>query len=249
MVEQLLEREGVPHDPVPIAGLTRENLIVEDEAAGQQFRFNMPGPSLTEAEWESCLDRLARVTPRPDYFVASGSLPPGVPDDFYARTARVAQARGARIIVDTSGEALRLAARSGVFLLKPNIRELRDILQEDIRTEAELKNAAREFIAREQCEVVVVSLGAGGVMTVTRDGVEHLRAPVVPIKSKVGAGDSTVAGIVLALSRGRPIKEAVQYGVAAGAAAVMNPQRELCRREDTETLFGRIVAEGKEAQT
>ena len=243
MLEQLLAEEGVPHQAVPIQGLTRENLIVEEESTGQQFRFNMPGPRLSEAEGQACLRAVEPLLGPGDYLVASGSLPPGVPADFYARAAAMGQRKGARVIVDTSGEALRRAAGSGVYLLKPNVRELQELTGQEIRNETQLKDAAQRFIAEEQSEVVVISLGAGGALLVSRQGCEYFRSPTVPIVSKVGAGDSMVAGIVLSLSRGQGLRPAVQFGVAAGAAAVMNPRRELCRRQDAEELFARISAE------
>jgi 6-phosphofructokinase 2 len=87
---------------------------------------------------------------------------------------------------------------------------------------------------------VVVSLGGAGVLLVTGSGSERIGAPTVPIRSKVGAGDSTVAGLVLGLARGLELEDAVRLGVAAGAAAVMTPGSELCRREDTERLYHRI---------
>ena len=239
-VQQMLDAEGVDHHPVVIAGLTRENLIVEETTSGQQFRFDMPGPHLAEKEWMACLDQVSAMTPVPEYIVASGSLPPGVPGDFYARVARIARDQKARLIVDTCGAALHLAACSGVYLLKPNVRELQELTKQEIKNEAQLEEAARSFIKEHQSEVVVISLGAAGAILVTRDGCEHFRSPVVPIKSRVGAGDSMVAGIVLSLSRGRLLREAVQYGIAAGAAAVMNPKRELCRLQDTEDLFIQI---------
>jgi 6-phosphofructokinase 2 len=88
--------------------------------------------------------------------------------------------------------------------------------------------------------VVVVSLGAAGALFAWKEGVERVRAPTVPIKSKVGAGDSMVGGIMTALKRGWEIPDAVRFGVAAGAAAVMTEGTELCRRDDTERLYQRI---------
>ncbi len=240
MLEQLLDEEGIKHQPIPISGLTRENLIVVEESTGKQFRFNLPGPQLKEKEWKMCLDELSTVKLKPDYIVASGSLAPGVPDDFYARVACIAKELNARVIVDTSGEALHLAASSGVYLLKPNMHELQELTKKEIKNESQLEEAAIRFIKEEQCEVVVISLGSAGAIMASKDGIEHFRSPTIPIVSKVGAGDSMVAGIVLALSRGKSLREAVQYGIAAGAAAVMNPKRELCRLKDTEDLFKRI---------
>jgi 6-phosphofructokinase 2 len=246
MLEQLLNEDGIKNEPIPIEGLTRENLIVVEDTSNHQFRFNMSGPQLKENEWKTCLDKLHSITPKPTYIVASGSLPPGVPLDFYARIATIAKKLDARLIVDTSGEALRLAAHFGVYLLKPNVRELKELTKQHVKNEQELKDAAMKVIEEGQSEVVVVSLGAGGALLVSKDGYEHFRSPIVPIVSKVGAGDSMVAGIVLSLSQGKSLKDSVQFGVAAGAAAVMNPQRELCRRQDTEDLFRKMDAERKE---
>lgn len=233
----LLDDEGLTHEPIPIDAWTRDNLIVYETTSGQQFRFGMPGPELRPDEWRQCLNAVADVDPAPDYLVASGSLPPGVPDDFYGRVAQIAADQGARFIVDTSGKALREATGPGAFLLKPNISELQELVGDDLAHEQEQKEAARHLIEQGQCEVVVLSLGAGGAMLVTADTCEHIRTPTVPIRSKVGAGDSMVGGIVLGLARGMALPEAVRYGVAAGAAAVMTPGTELCRREDAERLY------------
>ena len=241
MLERLLDAEGVRHQSIPIAELTRENLIVEETSSGQQFRFNMPGPHLEEKEWRACLDAISATMPAPDYIVASGSLPPGAPGDFYARVAKIAKARHARLILDTFGEALWLTADSGVYLIKPNVRELQELTQQEIRNEAQLEDAARELIKKEHCEVAIISLGAAGALRATRGECEIFRAPIVPVKSVVGAGDSMVAGIVLSLSRGKQLREAVLFGMAAGAAAVMNSRRELCRLKDAEDLFQGIV--------
>jgi 6-phosphofructokinase 2 len=237
ILKQLLNKEAVSHHPFEVEAWTRENLIVYEEQSGQQFRFGMPGPTLSEDEWRRCLDGLAERDPAPGYLVASGSLPPGVPDNFYSRVAEVAADLGARCIIDTSGDALRQAVASSVFLLKPNVRELQQLTGRDLVSEAEQKDAARTLISNDRVEVVVLSLGAGGALMITAEDCEHVRTPTVPIKSKVGAGDSMVGGIVLALARGLDVSDAVRFGVAAGAAAVMTPGTELCRREDTKRLF------------
>jgi len=241
----LLDEEKLDHRAIEIGGWTRENLTVYEEATEQQFRFGMPGPTLSEAEWNRCLDALSGFEPLPAYIVASGSLPPGVPRDFYARVAAIARDRDARVIVDASGEALALAVREGVFLIKPNLREFADLAERDVQSEEEQEHVAKELVSRGQSEVVVVSLGAAGALLVSKDGIERLRAPTVPIESKVGAGDSMVSGIVLGLAQGEPLREAVDFGVAAGAAAVMTPGTELCRREDTEKLYERMRLEAR----
>jgi 6-phosphofructokinase 2 len=201
----------------------------------------MPGPEYTEQEWRRCIEAFESAREFPHYVIASGSLPPGVPNDFYARLAHVVRTRGSKIIVDTSGEALRHAAETGVFLLKPNMRELAAIAGRDIEDEVDQEQVAKKLIAEGRSQVVVVSLGAAGALIVTRESSKRLRSPSVPIRSKVGAGDSMVAGIVLSLARGKELHDAVAYGMAAGAAAVMTPGSELCRRDDTERLYDRLI--------
>ncbi len=243
MLSNLLDQEGLNHHPTNIKGLTRQSLTVYEESTGQQFRFGMPGPEVDEKEWKKLLEKLLTHDPKPAYLVASGSLPSGVPKDFYARVARSARETGVRMIVDTSGEPLSLAVQEGVYLIKPNLREFGNLGKAEIEQESEQEALARRIIEKGRSEVVVVSLGAAGALLVEKQGHERLRAPIVSIKSKVGAGDSMVAGITLRLAQGDSVVEAVRFGVAAGAAAVMTPGTELCRKEDAESLYDKIAVE------
>lgn len=240
-LQLLLEQEGLTHRPIRVSGWTRENLIVLERATGQQYRFGMPGPELGARDWQECLEQIFADGAKPGYLVASGSLPPGVPQDFYARVARLGKQHGARVVVDATGEPLRLALREGVFLVKPNIREFREMIGPGGEDESKVLSVAKKIVLEGQSEVVVISLGAAGVLMVSDSGVERLHPPAVPIVSKVGAGDSMVAGVVLSLARGNPLREAIRFGVASGTAAVMTPGTELCRREDAERLYRQML--------
>jgi len=242
MFKALLAEEGGEHHPIDIEGTTRENVTVFEGGASQHYIFIMPGPELKEAEWEGTLEGVRGLDRAPDYLVASGSCPPGVPADFYRRVAELSHDLGSRLIVDTSDEPLRLAAEAGVYLLKPNMRELGQLAGQEIESEEQQIAAAKELVGSGQAEVVVVSMGAGGALLVTDELGEHLRTPTVPIRSRLGAGDSMVAGIVLGLARGESVLEATRFGIAAGASAVMTPRTELCRREDTERLYQRLTS-------
>ncbi|AIQ63444.1 phosphofructokinase [Paenibacillus stellifer] len=237
LLHEMLQEEGVGHEAIPISGRTRENLIVLEESTGQQFRFDMPGPQFSDADIRSCLESLLRLPQKPDYLVLSGSLPPGCPADFYAKVITAVKDWNCRVIVDTSGEALKPVADAGVFLLKPNARELEELTGMTLASDEDAKAAANKLIDEGKSETVVVSLGPKGALLISREGTEHITAPEVPVASVVGAGDSLVAGIVYRLSQGGSLKDAVTFGVASGAAAVMNPERELCKREDTERLY------------
>jgi 6-phosphofructokinase 2 len=242
-IQDLLENEGLDHRPFSIDGMIRENLVISDESTGQQYRFVMPGPNLQEKEWEQFLDELSAMDPAPDFVVASGSLPPGVPSDFYARIAHVGKQKGTRMIVDVSGKALREAVEEGVFLIKPNVREFRELIGEEVKEKSQIKEEAQKMVKEGRCEALVISLGEEGALAVSQDYAEHILPPAVPIVSKVGAGDSMVAGITLSLARGKSLRESVLFGVAAGTAAVMTPGTELCRREDVERLYESMVSD------
>jgi 6-phosphofructokinase 2 len=241
LLRRLLDVEGVRYVAMPVTGWTRENLNVLEEVSGRQFRFCMPGATLGDQEWPTFLEWVRELRPSPDYLVASGSLPPGVPVDFYARLAAVGRQVGSRVVLDTSGAPLARAVEEGVYLLKPSLREFQALMGEPEGDESHLASLAAMVVKRGWCEILVLSLGAGGALWVTASERERLASPAVRIKSSVGAGDSMVAGIVLSLARGRPLGEAVRFGVAAGAAAVMNPGTALCRREDVDRLCPQVM--------
>ena len=236
LLTQLLDDPGIEHHRIAISAMTRENLVVFEQSSGQQFRFGMPGTPLTEEEIQTCVDRLQAIDPPPEYLVLSGSLPPGVDEGLYARIARAADP-ACRVVLDTSGQPLHLGLQGPIYLIKPNLRELGQLAGGSIEGDSQIREAAQSLIEQGRVQVVVTSLGSKGA-TLTTDGEhEHIRAPTVRIRSKVGAGDSTVAGIVFSLCQEKSITDAVRYGVAAGAAAVMTGGTELCRRKDTERLY------------
>jgi len=246
-LHELLERQGIRDFSIPTESWTRENLTIYETQTEQQFRFGMPGPGMKKHEWKACLEKLAGVSPRPDYMVASGSLPPGVPEDFYAQVAVIARELGARMILDTSGKPLPRALEESVFLIKPNLRELKMLSADDLEDESQQEKLLTRIIDSGRCEAVVLSLGRGGARLAWREGCAYFRTPTVPIKSKVGAGDSMVGGIVLGLAQGKSLPDAVRLGVAAGAAAVMTPGTQLCRKEDTERLYADITRQACES--
>ncbi len=243
LLNNLLNEEKIGHQPILIKGAIRENVIIFEESTGLQYRFGMPGPVLCDEEWQKCLDELERFGPKPDYIVASGSLPTGVPEDFYARVARIGKKRGIKVIVDAPSINLKPVLQEGVYLIKPNIREFKELFNDEIEEEPQIKKKATEIVKTGQSKIVVVSLGAAGVIAAFGGRVEHIVPPTVPVKSKVGAGDSMVAGIVLSLAKGMSEYEAIRFGVAAGTAAVMTPGTELCRRGDAERIYNEMVIE------
>ncbi len=237
VLAEMLHIEGLHIEPIPISGWTRENFNVRELATNQQYRFTLPGPVLSAHELGACVDAVLAFDPIPRYIVLSGSLPPGAPPRFFADAARRIAAHGSLVVLDTSGEPLRLAVEEGAHLLKPNLAELESLVGHQLLTEAQQEDAAQSVLERGEVGAVVVSLGAGGALLVTRDGPTRLRAPTVRVQSRVGAGDSMVAGIVHGLLQGNTFVEATRLGIAAGSATVMSEGTQLCRREDVERLL------------
>lgn len=240
MFRDLLEDEGLAQKAVPIAGLTRESFAVREKSSNQQYRFSVPGPSISKKEWQGCLATLRNLDPMPKYLVLSGGLAPGVPDDFYGRVADWAEENGLRVILDTHDEPLRQAVERGVFLIKPNLRELRQLVGQKLEGEEEQCQALQEIIEEGGARYIVLSLGAAGAVFAKASGTERLRAPTVTIRSKVGAGDSMVGGIVWALAQDYSPLEAARFGVASGAAAVKTSGTELCHPKDARELYEQI---------
>ena len=243
MIKMLVRREGVPHVAVPIEGITRESLAVVERRSGKQYRFLLPGPPLSAADRKRCLDALASHAVGTTFIVASGSLPPGVPHDFYREIGAIAESCGGRFVLDTSGEALA-GTDCSIFMIKASLRELEQLRGEAIANEAAQERAAQAVVSEGRCEVLVVSLGAEGALLATKSGCQRLPAVRVSALSSIGAGDSMLAGILVALARGWALPEAVRYGIAAGSAAVLRPGTELCRRDDTDRLYGEIRFHG-----
>jgi len=240
MFQHLLDKEQLDAHPIPIAGAMRESFAVFEESTEQQYRFNYAGPLMTKAEQQACIDAvLAEMKPK-CCLVLSGSLPPGVRPIFYQELVAAANQHDACVIVDSTGEPLRAALEAGVFLIKPNLHELHHFAGRTLESEREQIALLDELIGAGRCQAAVVSLGAGGVMLATKTGVDYIRAPIVPIRSKVGAGDSMVGGIVWSLAEGHSLHEAVRYGVAAGAACVMTPGTELAYAEDVRRLYAEL---------
>lgn len=238
-LNSLLRNEGVKTAVIETKIHTRENMIVLETSTNQQYRFGMPGSPVAEADWKKCLLCVEKLDEL-DFIVASGSLPPGVPIDVYARLARIAKIKNAKFVVDTGGEALKYALQEGVYLAKPNLKELGSFMGNENITIQDLYESGNKILAHGKIHSLVVSLGSQGAVLITAPQLFHVIPPSIDIKSTVGAGDSMVAGIVQSVSNGKSLLEAVQYGVACGTAATLNAGTELCNLRDVEKIITKV---------
>jgi 6-phosphofructokinase 2 len=243
-LKNILKEADISCKTLKIEGETRENISITELNSNLQYRFTLAGTPLTIKNASDCLDIIKKINP--DYLVASGSLPPGLPETYFEEVAAFAKKIGARFILDTSGKPLHHAADEGVFLLKPNLGELSAMVGVEELAINQVDDAALEIIHKGKCEVVVVSLGPQGALLVTKEGYEHIPAPFVKKKSTVGAGDSMVSGMTWALSQGKSFREMAQLGVACGSAATMNQGTQLFKPEDVKELLAWIEKFGNQ---
>lgn len=228
--------ENVPMRMVPISGDTRLAFHVQDDGAGDEYRFNLPGAEMSEEDAERFLNAVAEETDSGDFVVASGSLPPGAPADFWAQAARITKDRDARFVLD-SISGLEAALEEGVYMVRQNEHEYPALSGRKLKWRDEIEAFAVDCVGKGKAEAMVISHGADGSIMATKDGVAF--APVYKIKatSAVGAGDSFVGGLLTGLLRGWDNEDALRYGMAAAGATRMSEGTALFKRDDVERLF------------
>lgn len=235
-LDGLIDLHQLVRTRVPITGHTRIAVDALEHATGKEYRFTPAGPTVSEAEWTACLDALDHV--KCEWMVASGSLPPGMPEDFYAMVARRMAARGIPLVLDTSGAALREGlAAGGIALVKPSRGELEGLIGHRLESIEAVADAAAGIVAAGQARIVATTLGHEGAVLAHAEGT--LYGPALPIEalSAVGAGDSFVAGMVHALATGHGTEDAFRHGIAAGSAAVLRAGTELAQADDIAHLL------------
>jgi 1-phosphofructokinase family hexose kinase len=244
----LLDEWGIAHDMASASGETRMAIVLVDLAVNEQSTISAPTLTAREDSLERLLDRVERHARRSWGLICGGSLPPGLPEDSYARLIRAARARGLVTLLDTSGTALRLGVRGLPHVLKVNGRELRAL--DDVPWTCELDgdpSALGEWLGGRlgewASEAIVITLGGRGALAATTGGTCRVMPPRVPEVNTAGAGDALGAGILLARSRGQNWPAALALGAAAAASVVMNEGTAICRREQVEELLPHVQVE------
>ncbi|MEV2213853.1 1-phosphofructokinase [Streptomyces sp. NPDC050997] len=218
LVADLLDAQGIEVAPVPVAGATRSNIALA-ESDGVLTKINAPGPELSAQERELLLETVRVQSRDADWIACCGSLPRGLAPEWYAELVARAHAVGARIALDTSGPALLAALRERPDVVKPNAEELSEAVGRPLSTVGDAVKAAEELRAM-GAGAVLASLGADGQLLVNSAGTWFGSAHVEAVRSNVGAGDSSLAGFLIAGGSG---PEALASAVAHGAAAVQLP--------------------------
>ncbi|TRZ51740.1 MAG: 1-phosphofructokinase [Dehalococcoidia bacterium] len=238
-VEILLDEEGVPFSFTPIGRETRTNFIITDTKASRQTRIDAPGPRISERELERFRQKIGRIDPKPALMVIGGSVPPGIPPNIYYDIVTECKDFGIRCILDSEGQWLMEGIKAKPYLIKPNVREAEGLLDTKLPTEEAIIKAALNLVEM-NLEIAVVSRGKDGIIAATKERIVKAVPPPVKVRSAVGAGDCTIAGLALKLAGGESLIEACRLAAAMGTAAVLTPGTELCHRADVEELLPQI---------
>jgi 6-phosphofructokinase 2 len=238
-VEILLDEEGVPFSFTPIHRETRTNFIITDSKTGRQTRIDAPGPHITKDEFERFQRKMRRISPNPDLIVVGGSLPPGVPNNIYYSIIMEAKKFGVRAILDSEGQWLAEGIKAKPYLIKPNVEEAEGLLGHELPDEDAIIKGALDIVDM-GVEIAIISRGEEGIIAATEKEVIKAVPPQIKVKSAVGAGDCTIAGLALKLANKEPLFSACRLAVALGTAAALTPGTELARREDVEELLPQV---------
>ena len=240
-LEGLLINEGIACDFVRIAGRTRTNIIVNDMSAETQTLFNARGPTITAYELMQIIHKIENLE-NASYVVISGSLPLGVNPEIYRKIIEIVKSKGAKVILDTDGEALTVGVQGHPNIIKPNIHELSRLAGRPLERLDSIIQAARDMRGL-GIEIVLVSMGGRGILMVCDNGQYLVRPPEVEVKNKIGAGDSAVAGFAYGLTTGKDLSESLIYAVAAGTATILQSGTALCNVEDFNNLRAKLIVE------
>jgi 1-phosphofructokinase family hexose kinase len=237
-----LQSLGIATDFVWVAGETRTNVCIVTPAGGHYLKVNEKGPAIPPEKQAELLAKIEALARPGDWWVLAGSLPPGVPPDFYAHIIRLLNRHGAKTLLDTIGEPLRLGCLEKPYLVKPNAEEAHDLTGLPMGSILDVARAAAQ-IRRMGVEVVVISMGKAGALLHTAAATCLIHSPTIVEKNPIGAGDSMVGGLVWALTAHYAPQEALAWGVASGAATASLSGTEVGSRALIEELYGQVQME------
>ncbi|NNE42243.1 MAG: 1-phosphofructokinase family hexose kinase [Marinicaulis sp.] len=235
-VIELLEEEGVPTRVVPIEADTRIAFHVHDLKEDHEYRFNLPGGAISESEVDAILAAIEDEVGQGDFLVGSGSLPSGEPVNFWARAARTAKTKGAKFVLD-SINGVAEALDEGIFLLRQNRYEYPLIAGGELQWPGAISAFAARLVDAGKAEKVAITHGGDGSILASKNGIAKTFSVPVKAESAVGAGDSFVAAMTIAMSKDWSDESAIQFGMCGAAATRMTPGTSLFRKDDVERLF------------
>jgi len=219
---EYFQRKAIDNFFVEVTGAARVNIKIVDDHNGQVTEINFPGLISTSPDLAKLTGVIRRLTDDRQYFVISGSLPQGLPDTIYGQLIEILKGQRVKVLLDSSGAALREGIKALPDAIKPNLEELSQLMGKSLEKENDIRKAIAELLAG-GIKQVVVTLGSQGAIIADKEQTLRVRPPAVIAKSTVGAGDALVAGFVVGQTRGLSLAECARLGTAAATASVIQP--------------------------
>ena len=234
LLKQMMAEENISTIPVESSDKTRQNIAIIDNSTGQQYRFVLPGLVSDNIIWKGALETLQKIVHDYDYVVGSGSLPTGVPSDFYSRVGKIVQDAGKKYVLDTSGTALFEGLNSGVDFIKPNQEEFAEMKR---IFNIDSDEALCELLFNKGVKNIVHTLGKAKTVLITPNSSQTFIPPSVKVRSTIGAGDSFIGGLIAGLVKGFPENKAVEYGISTAASTLQSEGTDLCDAKEVESIY------------
>jgi 1-phosphofructokinase family hexose kinase len=236
--EQLMKRYGFAAEFIPMRNAIRRNLAITDKQ-GLSVKLNERGPELDARELEEAEQAIRKRLPKAKWLMLCGSLPPGVPSDFYCRLIEAAKNAKVETLVDTDSDPLTMSMEAGPTVVTPNQPEAERLLGRALLTRSHFVEAVqriRDMGARH----VVLSLGARGAVGCHGKQVVEVIPPRVDAVCPIGAGDAMAAAFAWAMSKGKDFADSLRWGVAAGTASAMLPGISFATLEQTKGIHRKV---------
>lgn len=220
MLENGLNKLAIKTDFVWVEEETRTNTVLLEDAGEWYIKANEPGPHIPVQAVQDLLEKAENYAREGDIWVTSGSLPPDVPEDFFATLIRLLKAKGVKVFFDASDRVLQLGCAEGPYLVKPNTDEAEALVGFPIKNHEDGKRAALTFL-RMGIPYVAITIGEHGLLLASQKEMILATPPKVPVRNVTGAGDALMAGLVAGFTQSLPLEEIACWGAACGTVSVM----------------------------
>lgn len=237
-IERYLSNAGFRSQLVRLKHDSRNNLIISDKQ-GLTIKLNEMGPPIEPSELSQLFEAVETAIRKAKWLMICGSIPPGVPAQFYPELIMMAKERGVETLVDTDGDALRYAIEARPTVVTPNQLEAERLLNRALLTRSQCLEAAVQ-IHHMGAQSVILSLGGRGAIGITQNETWELIPPRIDALSPIGSGDAMAAAFVWAMDRKKPFADALRWGVAAGTASARLPGMQFANMPQAREIYRHV---------
>ena len=241
-LEGRLINEGINCDFIRISEETRINIFIEEEQTGKRTSLHAKGPEVSPSELATLYNKIKNLTPKPSWFVMSGSLPLGISNNIYAQFTHLMRNSGAKVFLDSDGLPLKKGIEAIPFAVKPNLFELERLAKKKFRSIKQIVLFGKKLITK-GIRYVLISLAEEGMVLISEQEILKAIPPQVKVESTIGAGDASVAGFIHSYEEGMSIDKCLKTAVACGTATVLTPGTALCKKKDVEKIIEKCSIE------